>query len=266
MQVEQQGQLICVGVGISIGAHITPIVKNTIAQADIVFAAASDGLFELWLQDIHPNVVSLQQYYSEGKSRKITYQEMIEALLEPVRQNKKVVAVFYGHPGVFVNPSHKAIKKAHDEGYQAHMLPGISAEDCLYADLGIDPGKYGCQHYETSQFMFYQRVIDPTAYLILWQPIFAGDRSHTIREAKSEYFELLKNKLYETYPSDHLVTIYQAATNAFDHQRSTKVKLVDLNINDISQQSTLVIPPAKSLILCPKMTSNLQKAKLLSVS
>jgi hypothetical protein len=33
------------------------------------------------------------------------------------------------------------------------MLPGISAEDCLFADLGIDPGIYGCQSYEATDFL-----------------------------------------------------------------------------------------------------------------
>src|SRR3546814_21038374 len=57
------------------------------------------------------------------------------------------------------------------------MEAGVSAEDCLYADLGIDPGEVGCQHYEASQFMFYHRRIDPSAYLVLWQVGVAGDRS-----------------------------------------------------------------------------------------
>src|SRR3546814_12469546 len=57
------------------------------------------------------------------------------------------------------------------------MEAGVSAEDCLYADLGIDPGEVGCQHYEASQFMFYRRRIDPSAYLVLWQVGVAGDRS-----------------------------------------------------------------------------------------
>jgi len=30
------------------------------------------------------------------------------------------------------------------------MLPGISAEDCLVADLGIDPASSGCQSYEAN--------------------------------------------------------------------------------------------------------------------
>ncbi|MFK9297939.1 hypothetical protein ACJEJR_24330, partial [Escherichia coli] len=57
------------------------------------------------------------------------------------------------------------------------MEPGISAEDCLYADLGIDPGIVGCQHFEATQFMLYRRVIDTAGYLILWQVGAAGDQS-----------------------------------------------------------------------------------------
>lgn len=57
------------------------------------------------------------------------------------------------------------------------MVPGISAEDCLYADLGVDPGMEGSQHFEASKFMFYKRRVDPNAYLILWQVVIAGDKS-----------------------------------------------------------------------------------------
>ena len=49
----------------------------------------------------------------------------------------------------------------------------------LFAALGIDPGKVGCQYFETSQYMFYQRQIDPSAYLVLWQVGVAGDKSGT---------------------------------------------------------------------------------------
>ena len=40
------------------------------------------------------------------------------------------------HPGVYVAPSHETVLRARAEGYPARMLPGISSEDCLFADLG----------------------------------------------------------------------------------------------------------------------------------
>ena len=163
----RRGSLVCVGVGITLGAHLTPRARSCIEQADVVFAVMSDGIVELWLAEMHPDVRSLQPLYRPGKSRLTTYREMVEAMLVEVRAGKRVCGAFYGHPGVFAWPPHKAIAQARREGYEAHMEPGISAEDCLYADLGIDPGSAGCQHYEASQLLFYKRRIDPGAYLVL---------------------------------------------------------------------------------------------------
>ena len=54
---------------------------------------------------------------------------------------------------VFVQPSHESIAIARLEGFSARMLPGISAEDCLFADIGLDPGKDGCQSFEATDFL-----------------------------------------------------------------------------------------------------------------
>jgi hypothetical protein len=74
-------------------------------------------------------------------------------------------------------PPHNVIKIAKKEEYNAHTVPGISAEDCFYADMGVDPGKVGSQHFEAIQFMFYKRRVDPSAYLILRQVGIAVDMS-----------------------------------------------------------------------------------------
>jgi uncharacterized protein YabN with tetrapyrrole methylase and pyrophosphatase domain len=150
------GYLVCVGTGMMLGAHLSPIAKSHIEQADIVFSLMSTGITERWLDEMHEDVRSLQHCYQEGKNRNTTYNEMVELILTEVRAGKKVTAAFYGHPGVFACVAHRAINQAKRENLSAHMEAGISAEDCLYADLGIDPGKTGCMNLETSQFMFYQ--------------------------------------------------------------------------------------------------------------
>ena len=63
------------------------------------------------------------------------------------------------------------------------------------SDLGIDPGKTGCQHYEASQLMFYQRRIDPSAVLVLWQAGIAGDRSFRRFSTEPAYRQLLVDLL-----------------------------------------------------------------------
>ncbi|MGH8078081.1 MAG: SAM-dependent methyltransferase, partial [Lysobacter sp.] len=58
-----------------LGAHLSPRSRSHIEQADVVFALVSDPLVELWLQDMRPDVRSLQPYYAEGKRRTVTYHE-----------------------------------------------------------------------------------------------------------------------------------------------------------------------------------------------
>lgn len=235
------------GLGMMLGAHIGPRARATIEQADTVFGAVSDPLVELWLQQMNADVRSLQPYYAEGKSRHHTYREMIEAMLAEVRAGRQVCGAFYGHPGVFARVPHKAIAQARAEGFDAYMEPGVSAEDCLYADLGIDPGDVGCQHYEASQFMFYRRRIDPSAYLVLWQVGVAGDRSVRRFSTGPAYRRLLVERLIEDYPADHLVTLYEAATLAITGPRMEKLPLSRLANARLHMHTTMVVPPALPL-------------------
>ena len=59
------------------------------------------------------------------------------------------------------------------------MLPGISAEDCLFADLGVDPAEAGCQSYEATRFLERRPAIEPRAALILWQIGVVGSANHS---------------------------------------------------------------------------------------
>ena len=239
-----KGSLSCVGLGMMLGAHVGPRARATIEQADVVFGAVSDPLVELWLQQMHADVRSLQPCYAEGKSRHETYREMVDSMLAEVRAGRQVCGAFYGHPGVFAGVPHKAIAQARAEGFDAHMEPGVSAEDCLYADLGIDPGEFGCQHYEASQFMFYRRRIDPSACLVLWQVGVAGDRTARRFSTEPAYRRLLVDRLVEDYPADHVVTLYEAATLPIGAPRMESLPLARLMDAELRMQTTLVVPPA----------------------
>jgi uncharacterized protein YabN with tetrapyrrole methylase and pyrophosphatase domain len=90
-------------------------------------------------------------------------------MLRSVRAGLKVIGVFYGHPGVFVTPSHRAIAIARNEGYSAQMLPGISAEDCLFADLLIDPSNPGTQTLEATDMLIRERPLQTSGHVIIYQ-------------------------------------------------------------------------------------------------
>jgi hypothetical protein len=231
----------------TLGSHLTPLARSHIEQADVVFAAVSDSVVEMWLERMHPDVRSLHPYYGEGKSRMTTYKEWVDVMMAEVRSGKRVCGVFYGHPGVFAWAPHKVIEVARAEGFRAHMEPGISAEDCLYADVGIDPGRYGCQHFEASQLLLYERCIDSTGYLVLWQVGLAGDMSQQRFSTGPAYRQVLVDLLSRDYPLDHEVIVYRAATLPIQRAEIIRVALRDLPTVEMSAKETVVLPPATRL-------------------
>jgi len=252
-----KGSLACVGIGMTLGSHISPMARSHIQEADVVFSGMSDGIVELWLKGMNQDVRSLQPYYREGKSRLKTYREMVAAILAEVRAGKRVCGVFYGHPGVFAWVPHKAIETARSEGYSARMEPGISSEDCLYADLGIDPGSRGCQHYEASQFMLYRRCVDASAWLILWQIGVAGDKSLKRFSTGEAHRQVLVDVLARHYPLNHEVVIYRAATLPIQSPRIERLALKALPQAEIGMADTLAIPPARPLEADPEIRARL---------
>lgn len=254
----KKGSLVCVGTGMTMASHITPLSQSYIEQADVVFSLMSHGVVEKWLEGMHPDVRSLQQYYCEGTDRNISYRQMVDAIMAEVQAGKNVVGAFYGHPGVFAWVPHKAIAVAKQQGYKAHMEPGVSAEDCLFADLAIDPGRYGCQNFETTQLMIYQRRIDPSAYLILWQAGVAGDLSTARFNTNKQRLALLVELLSEFYPPTHPVTLYEACTLPVGEPRTEQVTLAQLPDADIYLHTTLVLPPAEALKPNTLMQARLQ--------
>ena len=160
----KRGRLVCVGTGLRLAGQITPLSQSHIENADVVVGAVPNGFARKWLQSIAKEYICVLDYYSdcdiEGKNRCDTYKRMSETILDQVRAGKFVCAAFYGHPGIFACISHMTIAAARAEGFSADMLPGISAEDCLVADLGIDPGRTGMQSMEATQYLVYKRRID----------------------------------------------------------------------------------------------------------
>lgn len=233
------------------GGQLTPLARSYIETADVVVAAVPNRFARKWLQDIAKQYICLLDYYAdcdiEGKDRLDTYKRMSATILDEVRSGKTVCAAFYGHPGIFACISHMAIAAARAEGFSAEMLPGISAEDCLVADLGLDPGRTGMQSMEATQFMMFERKIDPTALLILWQPYIAGDLSRKRFDTTSARLQVLVDKLARDYPLDHTVILYEAATNPLEATRMDKLRLRDLPSAVLNGVTTLVIPAAHAL-------------------
>src|SRR5262245_43597487 len=106
----RRGSLVVVGSGIKALHQMTNEARTSIESADKVFYAVCEPFTEKWIKKANRNVQDLCTFYAEGKDRRQSYQEMIDAILTDVRAGLRVCAVFYGHPGVFVYPSHESVR------------------------------------------------------------------------------------------------------------------------------------------------------------
>ena len=238
------GGLVVVGSGIDFGRHISERCLSEIREADVVLCLVDPFSLGM-IRDFRPDAIHLGVHYADGKDRRDTYREMDAAIMEQVRTGKRVCAVFYGHPGVFADVPHAVVRKARAEGFRARMEPGISAEACLYADLGIDPGRYGVQSMEATQFMVYERIPDTAGLVLLWQVALAGDLSCTRFHAETGGLQDLVDRLLRWYPPDHEVILYEAARLPIEAPRADHLHLRDLPRARYQEYTTLVIPPLR---------------------
>lgn len=219
-------------------------------QADKLLFLVADPATHYWITRLNPTAESLESFYGERKDRLTTYSEMIDRILACVREGGRVCVAFYGHPGVFVYPAHEAITLARQEGFAARMLPGISAEDCLFADLGIDPGRLGCQSFEATDFLVHNRRFDPNVPLILWQIAMIGELGYrTDRLYNRSGVEVLISVLQADYSPDHEVVVYEASQYPICDPVMKRLALAELPDAPLSGISTLYVPPnAKSAV------------------
>lgn len=245
--LNKQGQFIAVSTGMLLAGHISVRARSYLEHADVIFCLVPHPLIETWLKQINPNVISLQGLYAKGKHRMDTYEEMVSMMMAEVRAGKTVCGAFYGHAGVFAWAPHETVRQARSEGFQAHMEPGISAEACLYADLGIDPGTRGLQHFEATQFLLYDHIPNNRGYLVLWQIGLVGEHTATSLSTNEKRVKIFIEHMLQWYPPDHPVTIYEASILPIESVRQDTVPLKQLHKQTLKLHSTLVVPPAVEL-------------------
>jgi uncharacterized protein YabN with tetrapyrrole methylase and pyrophosphatase domain len=237
------GSLTVVGTGIRMGLHLTPETRAVIDAADEFLHLAADPLAEVWLEGLHPKAASLASEYNVGEPREAIYERIVERMLAPVRNGLRVTAAFYGHPGIYVRPSHEAIRRAVSEGYDARMLPAVSAEDCLFADLNVDPATTGCASYDATDFLLRRPPVDSAGALVLWQITVIGDRN-AVGEPRLANLDVLVERLVEHYPAEHEVVVYEASPFPVGAPMIERVALGELSKASLTPLSTLYVPPA----------------------
>jgi uncharacterized protein YabN with tetrapyrrole methylase and pyrophosphatase domain len=223
---------------------LTAEARVALERADIVLSIVSEPAGRAWLERLNPRTQSLHGLYDDGRKRSETYALMSDEILRHVRQGLDVCLAVYGHPGVFVTPAHDAIARARDEGYPTRLLPGISAEDCLFADLGVDPSRFGWQSHDATEFLVNRRRPEPSTALVLWQIGTVGNELAAM-EARPVALAELVELLLTVHARDHPVTVYEAAPYPGFDPLVHRVPLGELSPDDVTAMSTLYVPPAR---------------------
>lgn len=247
-----RGQLIVAGLGIKLFSHITHETKLVIQDADKVFYLSHHPLMDVYIKQLNPRSESLNSHYDRYSDRSDVYQAMANEIVSTVVDGQhKVCTVFYGHPCIFVAPGRMAFHQLSNQGYICKTLPAVSTEDCIFADLMID-GAIGYVSYEATDVVLHNRKLDIHAYIFLWQPkLFGNLKSPSQTLAHDNIFKELVEYLLSFYDSQHKVLVYEAAMFPGNQFVCRSIKLGDLKLNDLSWESTIIIPPAKPLVINP---------------
>jgi len=241
----REGSLTAVGIGIRSPAQATFEAASLIQGADKVFILLPDPIAHYWVRTLNKNAESLAYCYAEGKDRAETYREIVARIVTAVRDGGKVCAVSYGHPGIAAFPFHEAVRVLRADGYRAEMFAGISAIDCLVAELGIDPMDGGCLSYEATDFLLHRRPVDPACNLILWQ---IGVIAEPTYKQQAEAWNrggllALVDRLLEYYADKHEVIVYETSSVPICEPMVVRVPLNSLSSARVTAMSTLFVPP-----------------------
>lgn len=245
----QKGSLVVVGLGIKFKSHFTVEAETYIKQSDKVFYLINEPATKEWIKQNNPFSESLDEFYAKHPLRLRCYQAMTSYVLDAMRKGKHVCFVLYGHPTVFAKPALDAVRQAKKEGFVAKILPGISAEDCLFADLLINPGTSGCQSYEATDFLLYQRNVEPSSHLIIWQVGMLGVLGYPKAPPNIQALTLLIDYLRKYYSIDHNIILYEAAQYPHLEAKIVNLSLKDLLTASFSPLTTLYVPPLNKTAL-----------------
>jgi precorrin-6B methylase 1 len=252
----KKGSLAVVGTGIEAFGQMTEGARREIRRAQRLLYVA-DPLSSQAILAINPRGVSLDPLYAKGKHRLKTYAQMTARVLKEVRLGYRVCFASYGHPGVFAIPTHAAVKIARAEGYRAVMLPGVSADACLIADLGIDPATCGLQTWEATDFLLRRRRPDPAVGLVLWQVGVVGRFDYASDGVDRKKLALLTKRLLETYPKNHEATFYEASSLPGFPPSIEQVRIGALHQGNVTPITTMYVPPSEAAPIDRKMMARL---------
>ena len=234
-----------IGTGIKWIEHITLESDRILGQCnEILYVEKAPGI-ESYFNTKASIVTDLTKLYGEDKHRELTYREMAAKVIHSALQRGPVAFAVYGHPTIYAYPPFLVSEMAHLLGLRVKVLPGISAMDCLFSDLMIDPSVNGLQMYEATDLLLRRHTLSPEAAAIIWQVGSIGTALYSTTLSAPERFHAFRDYLLGYYPADHPVYAYFANPHPM-----LRAEIHEMKVSEVPEFSevlhaavTLYLPP-----------------------
>ena len=234
-------KLIICGTGIQYLTHLTHEAKLHISTSEIVLYLLNDPMTKKWIVENSQQSEDLDILYRSSNMRIDAYKAIENYIIATLEKYEHVCVALYGHPCICAMPALAASEWAVKNNIFVKILPGISADACLFSDLLINPLKYGLQSYEATDFIKSNRNFDLTSNLLLWQVSNILTSEH-YKEVNYAGLELLKSKLLKKYRKNKTIIVYEASLYSHFESKIQEIELNKLLAAEFSALSSIFIP------------------------
>ncbi|MBW1881018.1 MAG: hypothetical protein JRI25_07210 [Deltaproteobacteria bacterium] len=247
-----------IGLGILGIQQVTRETERALDRSNEVLFVDTGIATRAFLEQHCPRITDLYaESYRVRGARLNAYHHMAARTVDAALDHGPVAFAMTGHPLVYAYAPPLIIDMARLLGLTVQVLPGISALDCLFAELVLDPCTHGLQMYEATDLLLRRRPLQPDVPTLIWQVGNLETRLHTDRMSQPERFERFREHLLRFYPPQHLVTAYFAAPIPL--MPSTVLRFPLLEITD----HAATLHPGVTLYLPPVSTRPIEDAELL---
>jgi len=235
-----------VGLGILNVDHVTRETEGVLRRCHEVLYVDTGVATKAFLEGLCPRITDLYQTsYAEDSPRLDAYHHMAARVVDAAMAHPPVAFAMHGHPIVGVYAPFLIRDMARMLDLKVQVLPGISAMDCLFAELMVDPCVSGMQMYEATDLLLRRRTLHPDVPALIWQIGNVETRLHTSRVSKPERFERFRAFLMRFYPPAHPVTAYYAAPHPLMPSTVLSFPLSEMCVDAYRLHAgfTLYVPP-----------------------
>lgn len=236
------------GCGIVDIRQLTKEAEAAIREAECVYMYYYNQAINNYVEAIASDVVFVTEEYDGDTHRGEIYRRIADRVVGGAESvDDPVTFLTYGHPFVFVTPTKFIVEAAEERGLDVRVMPGISAADCLFVDLRLDPAANGIQMFEATDLLLREFDLNPDVPALLWQVGAVETSFYSTDPSEPERFSRIREYLQQFYPDDHPVYLAKTAQFGFDESEILEYALDELeSIHEVvSIAHTLYVPPVR---------------------